>query len=79
MRRRGGDRAWSTAQGSREVGLALLLDAIREIPFRTRVSAMLDVLVESVPNGGEVWSPLRTGPVLGATVTQLLVSCAGDS
>jgi hypothetical protein len=68
---------WLAAHGGREAGLPLLLDAIRECPFRTRASVMLEVLVDSLPDGDAVLNGLRTDPALGPIATRLLVDGAG--
>ncbi|MEV7039221.1 hypothetical protein [Amycolatopsis sp. NPDC051061] len=64
---------WLAAHGGREAGLPLLLDAIRECPFRTRASVMLEILVGSLPGGDVLLHDLRTDPALGPIATQLLV------
>lgn len=64
---------WLAAHGGREGGLPLLLDAVRRSPFRTRASAMLDVLVQSVPDGAAVLRELRHDRQLGPIAVQLLI------
>lgn len=64
---------WLAAHGGRGAGLPLLLDAVRECPFRTRASVMLEILTGSLPDGEAVLHDLRTDPALGPIATQLLV------
>ncbi|MBE1500761.1 hypothetical protein H4696_007861 [Amycolatopsis lexingtonensis] len=64
---------WLAAHGGRDAGLPLLLDAVRECPFRTRASVMLEILTGSLPDGDAVLHDLRTDPALGPIATQLLV------
>ncbi|MFJ7212180.1 hypothetical protein [Amycolatopsis sp. NPDC098790] len=64
---------WLAAHGGRDAGLALLMDAVRRCPFRTRASVMLGILVDSLPDGGVVLDGLRADPGLGPIATQLLV------
>ena len=64
---------WLAARGGRGIGLPLLLDAVRECPFRTRASAMLEVLTDSLQDGEVLLRDLRTDPVLAPIATQLLV------
>lgn len=68
---------WLAAHGGRDAGLPLLLDAIRRCPFRTRASVMLQILVDSQPDGDGVLDGLRTDPGLGPIATQLLVERGG--
>ncbi|UKD59931.1 hypothetical protein L3Q65_42320 [Amycolatopsis sp. FU40] len=64
---------WLAAHGGREHGLPLLLDAVRRSPFRTRARAMLDVLVQAVPDGAAMLRELRHDQRLGPLAVQLLV------
>ncbi|MDS0137767.1 MULTISPECIES: hypothetical protein [unclassified Amycolatopsis] len=64
---------WLAAHGGRDTGLPMLLDAVRRCPFRTRASVMLQILVDSLPDGDAVLRGLRTDPALGPIATQLLV------
>ncbi|WP_410641176.1 hypothetical protein [Amycolatopsis sp. lyj-346] len=64
---------WLAAHGGREAGLPLLLDAIRESPFRTLASDMLEVLVSSLPDGDLLIRDLRTDPALGPIATRVLI------
>ncbi|WP_410669595.1 hypothetical protein [Amycolatopsis sp. cmx-4-68] len=64
---------WLAAHGGREAGLPLLLDAVRACPFRTRASVMLEVLVDSLPDGDAVLRDLRTDPVLGPIAMRVLI------
>ncbi|MFB9925233.1 hypothetical protein ACFORO_02805 [Amycolatopsis halotolerans] len=64
---------WLAVHGGREHGLPLLLDAVRRSPFRTRARAMLDVLVQGVPDGAAVLRKLRHDPLLGPIAVQLLI------
>lgn len=64
---------WLAAHGGRDAGLPLLLDAVRRCPFRMRASVMLEILVDSLPDGDAVLDGLRTDPGLGPIATQLLV------
>lgn len=64
---------WLAVHGGRDAGLPLLLDAVRRCPFRTRASVMLQILVDSLPDGDSVLDGLRADPGLGPIATQLLV------
>lgn len=64
---------WLATRGGREAGLPVLLDAIRESPFRTLASDMLEVLVSSVPDGDALLRDLRTDPALGPIATRVLI------
>jgi hypothetical protein len=64
---------WLAGHGGREAGLPLLLDAVRGCPFRTRASAMLQILTDSLSDGDALLHGLRTDPGLGPIATQLLV------
>ncbi|MFF1608908.1 hypothetical protein ACFVYA_14115 [Amycolatopsis sp. NPDC058278] len=64
---------WLAAHGGREPGLPVLLDAIRESPFRTLASDMLEVLADSLPDGDALISDLRTDPALGPIATRVLI------
>lgn len=66
---------WLAAHGGRDAGLPLLLDAVRKCPFRTRASVMLEILVDSLPDGDAVLRGLCTDPALGPIATRLLVEC----
>ncbi|WP_206785100.1 hypothetical protein [Amycolatopsis sp. MtRt-6] len=61
---------WLAAHGG---DLSLLLDAIRESPFRTRASDMFAVLVDALPDGDAVLRDMRTDPALGPIATQALI------
>jgi hypothetical protein len=64
---------WLAAHGGREAGLPLLLDAVRECPFRTRASVLLQLLTDFLSDGDALLHDLRTDPRVGPTATQLLV------
>ncbi|MGW4398741.1 hypothetical protein ACWEHA_25965 [Amycolatopsis nivea] len=64
---------WLAARGGRELGLPLLLDAVRRSPFRTRARAMLYVLVQALPDGTAVLRELCHDWQLGPLAVQLLV------
>lgn len=64
---------WLAAHGGREAGLPVLLDAIRESPFRTRASDMFAVLVDALPDGEAVVRDVRTDPDLGPIATNMLI------
>ncbi|MEU0530920.1 hypothetical protein [Amycolatopsis tolypomycina] len=61
---------WLAAHGG---DLSLLLDAIRESPFRTRAADMFAVLVDALPDGGAVLRDMRTDPALGPIATNMLI------
>ena len=61
---------WLTAHGG---DVEPLLDAIRACPFRTRASAMLTTLVETLPDGRSMRARLRHDPVLGPLVLTTLL------
>ncbi|WP_109522609.1 MULTISPECIES: hypothetical protein [Nocardia] len=65
---------WLAAHGGPEHGLPLLLDGIRDCPFRTRAAAMLDVLAQTMPDRSAFLHGLRADPHLGPTVVQLLIA-----
>jgi hypothetical protein len=65
--------AWLAAHGGRERGLSLLVDGVRDCPFRTRAAAMLDVLAESVPDRSAFLHGLRADRRLGPIVVQMLL------
>jgi len=65
--------AWLAAHGSRERGLPRLLDGVRGCPFRTRATAMLDVLAQSVPDRSTFLRGLRADRQLGPIVVQMLI------
>jgi len=65
---------WLAAHGG---DVEPLLDAIRACPFRTRASAMLATLAESLPGGRSMWVRLRPDPVLGPLVLTPLLE-AGE-
>jgi hypothetical protein len=64
---------WLAAHGGREAGLPLLLDAVRECPFRTRASVMLQLLTDFLSVGDALLHDLRADPRVGPIATQLLV------
>jgi hypothetical protein len=64
---------WLAAHGGREAGLPLLLDAIRQSPFRTLASDMLEVLVTFLPDGDALLRDLRTDPALGPIAIRVLI------
>lgn len=64
---------WLAAHGGRERGVPLLLDGIRGCPFRTRVTAMLDVLAQATPDRSTFLHGLRADRQLGPTVTHMLI------
>lgn len=61
---------WLTAN---DADLDELLDAVRRCPFRSRATAMLDVLVGYQPDGNSLIQRLRTDPVLGPIAIQHLL------
>jgi len=65
--------AWLAAHGGRERGLPRLLDGVRGCPFRTRATAMLDVLAQSVPDRSTFLRGLRADRQLGPIVVQMLI------
>lgn len=65
--------AWLTTHGGRRHGLPLLLDAVRDCPFRTRARAMLDVLVQTAPDRSAFLHELRSDEQLGPIATQMLL------
>jgi hypothetical protein len=65
--------AWLAAHGGRERGLPRLLDGVRSCPFRTRATAMLDVLAQSVPDRSTFLHGLRADQQLGPIVVQMLI------
>ncbi|GAA4221187.1 hypothetical protein FHR32_005337 [Streptosporangium album] len=65
---------WLAAHGG---DVEPLLDAIRACPFRTRASAMLSTLVETLPRGQAMQAGLRHDPVLGPIVLTALLE-AGE-
>ncbi|MET8050076.1 hypothetical protein ABZU75_21005 [Streptosporangium sp. NPDC005286] len=50
-----------------------LLDAVRACPFRTRASAMLSTLAETLPGGRSMRAGLRRDPMLGPVVLTALL------
>ncbi|TKG60526.1 hypothetical protein [Prauserella endophytica] len=64
---------WLAAHGGRDRGLPQLLDAIRGCPFRTRATAMLDMLSHTVPDRCALLRNLRSDRHLGPIATHLLV------
>ncbi|MFD2468046.1 hypothetical protein [Amycolatopsis silviterrae] len=64
---------WLAAHGGRERGLPLLLDAVRDCPFRTRASAMLDILAEALPDSSAMLRELRDDRQLGPIAVQALI------
>ena len=65
--------AWLAAHGGWERGLLRLLDGVRSCPFRTRATAMLDVLAQSVPDRSTFLHGLRADQQLGPIVVQMLI------
>lgn len=65
--------AWLAAHGGWERGLHQLLDGVRSCPFRTRATAMLDVLAQSVPDRSTFLHGLRADQQLGPIVVQMLI------
>ncbi|MEU8204701.1 hypothetical protein [Streptosporangium sp. NPDC049046] len=61
---------WLAAHGG---DIEPLLDAIRACPFRTRASAMLSALTESLPDGRSMRASLRHDPALGSLVLTALL------
>jgi len=61
---------WLAAHGG---DIKPLLDAIRACPFRTRASAMLSTLAESLPDGRLTQARLRHDPALGSLVLTALL------
>lgn len=64
---------WLARHGGWDAGLPLLLDAVRDCPFRTRAAAMLDVLPQAEPGRSAFLRGLRTDRQLGPIVTMMLV------
>ncbi|MEV8609759.1 hypothetical protein AB0383_17815 [Amycolatopsis sp. NPDC051373] len=64
---------WLDTHGGLERGLSLLLDAIRNCPFRSRAGATLDVLTQAIPDGSTFLRGLRQDRQLGPIVVQILV------
>lgn len=65
--------AWLAAHGGRERGLPRLLDGVRDCPFRTRATAMLDVLAQSVPDRSTFLHGLRADQQLGPIAVHMLI------
>lgn len=65
--------AWLAVHGGRERGLPRLLDGVRSCPFRTRATAMLDVLAQSMPDRSTFLQGLRADKQLGPIVVQMLI------
>lgn len=65
--------AWLAVHGGWERGLPRLLDGVRGCPFRTRATAMLDVLAQSVPDRSTFLHGLRADRQLGPIVVQMLI------
>jgi hypothetical protein len=65
--------AWLAARGGRERGLPRLVDGVRSCPFRTRATAMLDVLAQSVPDRSTFLHGLRADQQLGPIVVHMLI------
>ncbi|MEQ0560561.1 hypothetical protein ABJI51_15855 [Amycolatopsis sp. NEAU-NG30] len=65
---------WLAAHGGREKGLPLLLDAVRESPFRTLASERLQVLLNALPDGDALLHNLRTDPALSPIATHVLIN-----
>ncbi|WP_329092420.1 hypothetical protein [Streptosporangium sp. NBC_01469] len=61
---------WLAAHGG---DVEPLLDAVRACPFRTRASAMLSTLVETLPDGRSMRARLRRDPALGPLVLTALL------
>jgi len=66
--------AWLAAHGGRDGGMAHLLDAVRDCPFRSRAAAMLDVLAHAVPDRSAFLQGLRTDRQLGPIASQMLIA-----
>lgn len=64
---------WLAAHGGRQHGLPLLLDAVRHCPFRTRATAMLDLLGQTAPDRSRFLHDLRADQQLGPIVTNMLI------
>jgi hypothetical protein len=64
---------WLAAHGGRQHGLPLLLDAVRDCPFRTRATAMLDLLAQTAPDRSGFLHDLRADRQLGPIVTNILI------
>lgn len=65
--------AWLATHGGRRHGLPLLLDAVRNCPFRTRATAMLDLLIQIAPDRSVFLHELRSDEQLGPIVIQMLL------
>ena len=65
---------WTTAHGGPKAARELLVQAVRETPFRTRAEAMLDVLAGALPEpeGERLLHQLRGGPELAPTALSVL-------
>ncbi|WP_433376167.1 hypothetical protein [Streptosporangium sp. CA-115845] len=61
---------WLAAHGD---DVEPLLDAVRACPFRTRASAMLTTLAETLPGGRSMRAGLRHDPTLGPVVLTALL------
>ncbi|MEW2489821.1 hypothetical protein [Streptomyces sp. NPDC048411] len=66
--------AWTTAHGGCEGARSQLLQAVREMPFRTRAAALLDTLATALPEGDgeELLRFLRADPELAPTALSVL-------
>ncbi|HEY1971224.1 MAG TPA: hypothetical protein VGH89_24940 [Pseudonocardia sp.] len=64
---------WLAAHGGRERGVPRLVEAVRACPFRTRATAMLDVLAQTLPDRSTFLHGLRGDRQLGPIVTQMLI------
>ncbi len=67
--------AWMAAHSDRPAAMELLTDAVRTMPFRTRAQAMLDILVQVLPDdeGTRLLRTLRTDAALAPTALILLL------
>ncbi|MFC5721288.1 hypothetical protein ACFP1Z_14040 [Streptomyces gamaensis] len=64
--------AWAEAHGGPEHARGLLLDAVRESPFRVRSTAFLDTLTAALPEGQRLPHSLRGDPQLAPTALSVL-------
>ncbi len=65
---------WLAAHGGSSAGTELLLDGVRDCPFRGRAAAMLEVLADSVPDRSAFLNGLRGDRWLGPLAVQLLLA-----
>lgn len=66
--------SWLAAHGGSSAGTELLLDGVRDCPFRSRASAMLEVLAETVPDRSTFLHGLRGDCRIGPLAVQLLLA-----